>query len=478
MEQHAQAAGPGEPPRIEELAPASAEGPEGGGQSADPRVRPGAAPSIERPIPGGGGRLRPPTPRVALLLLSAVVVGFLLFLGRDALSPFVVGLLIVYLLDPPVERLARLRLPRWLAILLVYGVVVFVVIEGLSLTLTPLVQQISTFLSDLPQLAQSLDSQLRRLSEVYRGLDLPPEMRQTIDQWLREAGQNASSFDPTVLLPVFGSLAGLVTTIFGYLILPVWVFYLLKDRPALTTAFDRSLPAEWRADAWAVIHIVERVFSQWVRGQLILGLTVGVFTYVGLLGLDRFVDPIFGRFALLLAIIAGLFELLPIIGPIIGAIPAVLLAATAGGEAAIAALALYFVVQQVENNLLVPKIQGDATRLHPSAVMFALIVGGAIAGLLGAILALPVAAAGRDVFRYVFGRLSREPLAVAAVESGVIERDERPAGIGQAGDVDPQRARRVAGDAIAGAGRAPEATSGERTRGGSDTPGSKAAADA
>ena len=104
-----------------------------------------------------------------------------------------------------------------------------------------------------------------------------------------------------------------------------------------------------------------------------------------------------------------MLELLPIIGPIIAAIPAVLLALTGGLDAAIAALVLYIVIQQVENNVLVPKIQGDAVELHPSAVMFALVIGGAIAGLLGAILALPIAAAGRDVFRYLFRRLDDPP---------------------------------------------------------------------
>ena len=99
---------------------------------------------------------------------------------------------------------------------------------------------------------------------------------------------------------------------------------------------------------------------------------------------------------------------MPVIGPIISAIPAVLIAATAGIEAVIAALVLYTLVQQVENNFLVPKIQGDATDLHPAAVIFAIIIGGALAGLLGAILALPVLAASRDVVRYLFRRLSPE----------------------------------------------------------------------
>ena len=142
---------------------------------------------------------------------------------------------------------------------------------------------------------------------------------------------------------------------------------------------------------------------------------VGILTFVGLVILGRTVDPIFGRYAILLSVIAGILELLPIIGPIISAIPAVLLAATAGIEAVIAALVLYTLVQQIENTFLVPKIQGDATDLHPAAVMFAIIIGGALAGLIGAILALPIAAAGRDVVRYLFRRMSPDDEAAVAV---------------------------------------------------------------
>jgi predicted PurR-regulated permease PerM len=166
------------------------------------------------------------------------------------------------------------------------------------------------------------------------------------------------------------------------------------------------------------------VFAQWVRGQLILGLAVGIATFIGLLILAGIIDPVFGRFALLLALVAGILELLPIIGPIIAAIPAILIAATAGPQAVIAAVALYLIVQQLENNILVPKIQGDAVELHPSVVMFALVIGGAIAGLLGAILALPITAAGRDVYRYLFRRLSgasgetAQEVALGTAESG------------------------------------------------------------
>jgi predicted PurR-regulated permease PerM len=385
--------------------------------------------------PGTSPRFAPLSPRVAVLIAVALIVGALLWMARDAVRPFVVGLLLVYLLEPPVTWLVRRGLRRTLAILLVYVVAVLAMVEALSLTLTPLVNEGMRFVQDLPGLAQQLQSQVERLSEVYARLQLPDAIREWVDSLIAGIGQGgtgAPSFDISIFLPVLTGAGSFIGAIFGYLLLPVWVFYLLKDRLALTDQFDRSLPASWRFDVWAVLRIARRVFGQWVRAQLVLGFTVGALTFVGLIVLSRLVDPVFGRYAVLLSVTAGILELLPIIGPIISAVPAVLLAATAGLEPVIAALVLYTLVQQVENNLLVPKIQGDAVELHPAAVMFAIIIGGALAGLLGAILALPVTAAARDVVRYLFRRLSPDAthtLAASIADLGLEAHPGLPASI-------------------------------------------------
>jgi len=152
---------------------------------------------------------------------------------------------------------------------------------------------------------------------------------------------------------------------------------------------------------------------------------------------------VFGRFAVLLSVIAGVLELLPIIGPIIAAIPAVILGLTAGVDAAIAAVILYALIQQIENHVLVPKIQGDAVELHPTIVMVALVLGGAIGGLLGAILALPIAAASRDVFRYAFHRVDRpqsspeEAMAIVRAHPMIVEK---PVGDPTEPPIAPERA--------------------------------------
>jgi predicted PurR-regulated permease PerM len=363
----------------------------------------------------------PISPRVALVIAGAVAIAIVLYAGRSALGPFIVGLVLAYLLDIPVERMSRLGLPRWVSVLIVYAVAAVAVYQGFRLMLRPLADEISTFIAELPSFTS-------RISVQYAHLDLPPALRHAVDTFLAELGQGAGAIDPSSLLPVASIFAGVLGTVVAYIIVPVWAFYLIKDRPALAAAAERSLPAEWRPDARAVASLALRVFGQWLRGQVILGLAVGIATFVGLILLSVTVDPVFGRFAIFLAVVAGVFELLPIIGPILSAIPAILLALTAGVQPALAALVLYLVIQQVENNVFVPKIQGDAVELHPTIVMVALVLGGAIGGLLGAILALPIAAASRDVFRYLFHRLDQPPatpaeaLAIIRAHPTIIER--------------------------------------------------------
>ena len=381
-------------------------------------------PFVDPASPAQSPRFAPISPRVALLIGAAILVGVLLWMARDAVRPFVVGLLLVYLLDPPVRWLTRRGMRRTIAILLVYVVTIVLIVEFLNLTLAPLINEIASFIRDLPSLVQQLQAQVDRLPEIYDRFAIPDAVREWIDSMIASIGQGgqggAPAFDPTDLLPILTGATSIVGGLFGYILLPVWVFYILKDRVALTQQFDESLPAAWRFDTWAILRIVRRLFGQWVRAQLLLGVTVGVFTFIGLIVLSRVVDPVFGRYAVLLSVTAGILELLPIIGPIISAIPAVLLAATAGLEPVIAALVLYTLVQQVENNVLVPKIQGDAIEMHPAFVMFAIVIGGALAGLLGAILALPVAAALRDVARYLFRRLSPDaPDALTASIAGL-----------------------------------------------------------
>ena len=177
-----------------------------------------------------------------------------------------------------------------------------------------------------------------------------------------------------------------------------------------------------------MLSILAGVGGSWVRGQLILGAVIFVATAIGLTILTFIGFTEFGSFTLVLALIAGVLEWFPIIGPVIAAIPAILIGLTISPAAALAAVILYTVIQQLENHLLVPKVMGDAVDLHPAVIIMSLVIGGALFGIGGAILAAPVVAIGRDLYRYSFRRLNGDgpDTAFLAVAPKVATRPAEP----------------------------------------------------
>ena len=210
----------------------------------------------------------------------------------------------------------------------------------------------------------------------------------------------------TILGPAVSALLRSAGFVVGLVVIPVWLFFVLKDRERLPGAVDRALPEGWRPDAGNVLAILAGVGGSWVRGQLILGAVIFVATVIGLTILTLIGFSEFGSFTLVLALIAGVLEWFPIIGPVVAAIPAILIGLTISPAAALAAVILYTAIQQLENHLLVPKVMGDAVDLHPAVIIMALVVGGALFGIGGAILAAPIVAIGRDLYRYTFRRLN------------------------------------------------------------------------
>ncbi|HEY3524495.1 MAG TPA: AI-2E family transporter [Candidatus Limnocylindrales bacterium] len=352
-----------------------------------------------------------------LVVAAAALLVLVLILAFDAVRPFAVGVVLVYLLGPLVDRLEDRGVPRALAALLALLLAITIVVGVGAFALSPLVAQVEAFVADLPTIARDARG---ALEAFYRGLDLPLDVRSQVDTLVAGGAAGLSGIDVAGLArPVVGSLFSIVGAVTAYAILPAWLFFVLRDRRRLAAALERSLPVAWREDVFAVIAMANRVFGNWIRGQLALGVVVGLASFVGLELLAAVVDPVFGRYAILLALVAGLLELVPFIGPILSAIPAVLIGLTVGPGGFLAALLLYLAIQQVENNVFVPKIQGDAVELHPSAVMVALVAGAAIAGILGAILSLPITATARDVFRYLFRRLSEPPATVVEALAAV-----------------------------------------------------------
>jgi predicted PurR-regulated permease PerM len=345
-----------------------------------------------------------------LALLALYAVGWLLWSAAPALTPFIIGLVLAYLLMPIVDRLAR-GMPRWLAILIVYIGGIGLLSISIAFIIPPAIDQVQQLFASIPDTDRLLNM-WNDLLQDYRAL-VPDSVQQPLEQGIRNALQvaqanlagyiqGAGAFLFSQVLNVLNTLTFLI----GFLIIPIWLFYVLNDRSQAAALVDRLLPARARPDFWNVWGMIDQVFSDYIRGQLLLGLAVGTMVGLGLLLLRLLGFDV--RYILLLAIIAGITELIPIIGPIIGAIPGVLIGffgGEGGLQVGLAVLVVYVVVQQIENNFLVPRIIGESVGVHPAILTVVLIAMGQVFGLLGIVLAAPLTAIARDLFVYLYRRL-------------------------------------------------------------------------
>ena len=345
--------------------------------------------------------------------VMVVVVVWALWTARGALPAFFIGLALAFILDPGVTRLQRLGLPRWAGILASYAAVVALVWLLIAFALPPISRQTREFIEHLPELGASVGQLEAAVLDWYESLPLPAELRTMIDEQLAASQVALAELLRGLLAPTVAAVLRAATFVLGLVVVPVWLFFVLKDREGFTRTVAGALPPGWRTDAENLLALLGRVGGRWVRGQLLLGASVFAATAIGLTILNLLGFSEFGEFTLVLALIAGVLEWFPIIGPIVAAIPAILIGFSISVPAAIAAAILYIIIQQLENNILVPKVMGDAIELHPAVMILALVIGGALFGIGGAILAAPTVAAARDLYRYGFHRLAGQPPAPA-----------------------------------------------------------------
>ncbi|HEX5038984.1 MAG TPA: AI-2E family transporter [Candidatus Limnocylindria bacterium] len=342
-----------------------------------------------------------------------VLVLAILWIARGALPAFFIGLALAFVLDPAVTRLATNGVPRWAGVLIMYVAVIAIFWIIIAFALPPITQQAREFAEHLPELGATVSGIERALLDWYEGLPLPADIRETIDEQIAASGQLIGNFLAALLAPTISAIVRAATFLLGLVVVPVWLFFTLKDRERFSRSVAGAMPPTWRPDVENLLALLGRVGGRWVRGQLLLGASIFVATAIGLGILTLLGFTEFGQFLLILALIAGVLEWFPIIGPIIAAIPAILIGLSISLPAAIAAAVLYTAIQQLENHILVPKVMGDAVELHPAVMIMSLVVGAALFGIGGAILAAPTVAAGRDLYRYGFHRFGGQQPADA-----------------------------------------------------------------
>jgi len=342
-----------------------------------------------------------PDPRAArrlivfgvVALLAGVLLMWLLFLVRSTLTTIYISALFAMGISPLVRIIERprvswlsSRLPRWLAILLIYAAIISVMAGLASVVIPPLVEQFEELWRALPSRIQQGQDFLIRVGILSDRITLGEAVQQA---------PTASAGDAAAT--IFGYVRNVIGGLFGAITILLLTFYMLVESREILSFFVRLFPAHQRRRVATVSNAVTQKVSAWMGGQLLLSLVIGLTSALGLwaMGVPYFY---------VLALISAVGEMIPMVGPILAAIPAILVAATVSPGLAIGVAVFFIAQQQLENTILVPKLMGRQVGLSAVSVIVALGIGSQLLGVVGAILSVPTAAILQVLFEELVAR--------------------------------------------------------------------------
>jgi predicted PurR-regulated permease PerM len=253
-----------------------------------------------------------------------------------------------------------------------------------------LINDLESFGEDLPGILAHIDQFLLFIQSHYQNSELPYSLRLAIDEGLVGIEKEVQEF----IGQVVGSIIVLAKKSIGLAISPILAFYLLHDWHNIKTELLLLLPGRYRGEIILFFNDVDKVLAGIIRGQLTVACIIGFFITMGLYMLHL-------KFALMIGILAAVFNIIPYFGAIIGAAPAVMLAIIESPWLAGKVILLFFIIQQIEGNIIQPKIIGENIGLHPLTVIFFVFAGGELAGIWGMLLAVPIAAIGKVFSRHL-----------------------------------------------------------------------------
>lgn len=326
----------------------------------------------------------------ALWLIAILVIGNLLWLLRPVLAqvlhlleevlvPVLVGLLIAYLLHPIVQVLERRRVPRLIAVLLIYASFVLIIAIAVVNAIPIFTKQLVELSDDLPRLTEWYYKWMSEW-EAHKYF-LPDSISHGVDRVIIQSHERMSHTVTQFVNNARNSLG----KVLAYAVVPFIAFYLLKDMKELHETGMSIVPRAYRKQVLVVLRDINESLGNYIHGQMMVALIVGLFAYLGYWWVGM-------PYPFVLATFVCLTNIIPYIGPLIGAAPAVVVALTISTKTLLLVLAVNIVIQVVEGNILSPNIVGRSLHLHPLLIIMALLVGEAVGGIIGLIVAVPVLA--------------------------------------------------------------------------------------
>ncbi|MFW0862551.1 MAG: AI-2E family transporter [Candidatus Komeilibacteria bacterium] len=311
------------------------------------------------------------------ILIFFLLVAFF-WLVREAIALIFVALILASALDPFVDWLKKFRIPRGMGIILVYLLLFLIIASAVILIIPPIATEVKLIANDFPTYYEKVVNGLNYFTINRTDLEVVDQIQGGLNSATAGLTKAASGAFNT-LLDVFGGIV-------SFFLVLVITFYFTVEEEGLRRFLKSMTPTHYQPYVLQLMTRIQRRLGFWLRGQLILSIIIFVLTFIGLtvLGVE---------YALLLALIAGIFEVIPYLGPFLGAVPAVFLAFAQSPLKALLVLILFVVIQQIENNIIVPKVMSKSVGINPLLVIIVLLVGGKMGGVLGMILAVPVATA-------------------------------------------------------------------------------------
>jgi predicted PurR-regulated permease PerM len=404
----------------------------------NPNPRTGGNTGSRRPGRGYGSIGEPGSQsilNITNLFLIAILTGLIIFLVRilPVFGIFILSFIIAFLLYPWVDWLAKRRIPRVWAILIIYIIIGGLLFAFFATVVPTLVSQTNTLIQQLPEIATRLQSQMTPRMQALRDfLDKQGVKSDDIQNFLNEVVPSIQSWalglGKRLALGVQGAVGGIVASF----TIPIIVFYLLLDAPKIRDSLMALAPKRTAKEAENLLGRVAEMLNHYLRGQLKLCFIIFSFATIGLLILGV-------PHAFLLGILAGMTEIVPIAGPIIAFIPASLVGMTNRWDYGLVGpwlpdiwwvkglivAVFYLLMQWSENNLIVPRVMGKGLNVHPLTVMFALLCGGFLGGIAGMLIALPIAACLKVVFEIYYTPFINRIEELVSRSTVPVEADKR-----------------------------------------------------
>lgn len=313
-----------------------------------------------------------------ILKFFGILIGLLLlWYLKSVIALLFVVLIIISALGPIIDKWEKYKIPRWLGAILIYLIVIAFIFLIAYLIIPPLAHQIVDLANQLPDYIQKIEDSFSFLKDN----SAREKVLETLQSNLSNISQNLAKASGGILSTTLAVFGGITSFVIG----AVLVFYLLLAKNEITEGILTFIPKKNRAVVQRVGKEIIAKLGAWARGQFVLSVIVGLVSGVAL--------KIIGvPYALILGIVAGLTEFIPTVGPIIGAIPAILIALGVSPIKAIIVVIVYILIQQLESNILVPNVMKKAVGINPAIIIIAILIGAELGGVVGMILAVPVAA--------------------------------------------------------------------------------------